>query len=60
VLAGGTWFQHGAPWFGANGAMRRFGWELLYLYPLAWASALIISCRPVFYRAAPALRAAAQ
>ena len=49
LLAGGLWFQHGAPWYGLfMGHIQGFGWQWLYAYPLAWLAALIIAYRPVF------------
>jgi len=51
LLFGALWFPHGAPWFAANPAS--FGWEWLYLYPVAWLAALFISYRPIFGEAIP-------
>jgi hypothetical protein len=51
VLAGSVWFQHGAPWLPpTDGVVRGFGWEWLYLYPVAWLAALVIAYRPIFTR----------
>ena len=53
LVAGGLWFQHGAPWYALiSGQVTGFGWEWLDIYPLAWAAALIIAYRPIFGPAA--------
>jgi hypothetical protein len=51
LLAGGSWFQHGAPWYGPFvGQVLGFGWQWLDAYPLAWLAALIIAYKPIFGR----------
>ena len=45
----GWWYQHGSPlyqWFG--GTVQGFGWQFLYVYPVAWITALVISYKPIF------------
>lgn len=46
---GGLWFQHGSPLYEVFGEpIQGFGWEVLYAYPVAWITALVISYRPIF------------
>jgi hypothetical protein len=44
LVVGGIWFPHGSPVYGAVG----FGWQFLYIYLLAWGSALVIAYPAVF------------
>ena len=49
LVVGGFWFQHGSPLYALLGIRGQgFGWEFLYLYPVAWAAALVLSYRPIF------------
>ena len=52
LVFGGFWFQHGSPIYGIFGVegLDGWGWELLYLYIVAWIAALAISYRPIFRR----------
>lgn len=50
LVAGRFLYQHGSPIYAPFGISRPmgFGWELLYIYLIAWPSALVVSFRPIF------------
>ena len=50
LVLGGSLYQHGSPLYALLDIQERegFGWQFLYLYIVAWASALVISYRPIF------------
>lgn len=52
LLAGRFVYQHGSPIFAVFGVQDPIGsgWDALYLYPISWASALVVSFRPIFGR----------
>jgi len=47
LVMGGVWYQHGSPLY-LKDAPLGFGWEFLYVYLIAWISALVISYKPIF------------
>ena len=50
IIAGAFFYSHGFPLYeGLTGVpVQGFGWQYVYTYFLAWASALLISYRPIF------------
>lgn len=52
LVLGAFWFQHGSPIYRLIGleGMGGWGWQMLYLYIVAWTAPLAISYRPIFTR----------
>ena len=50
LFLGGSLYQHGSPLYALLGIQEQqgFGWQFLYVYVVAWASALAVSYRPIF------------
>jgi hypothetical protein len=50
LIMGGLWYQHGSPLYLVERPLG-FGWQFLYLYLVAWITALVISWKPIFAKA---------
>ena len=49
LVSGALWFGHGSPLYRLlGGQVLGFGWEMLYVYFVAWIAALVISYQPIF------------
>jgi hypothetical protein len=49
LVTGALWFGHGSPLYRLlGGRVLGFGWEMLYVYFVAWIAALAISYQPIF------------
>jgi len=50
LIMGGLWYQHGSPLYFLERPLG-FGWQFFYVYPVAWAAALVLSYKPIFAKA---------
>jgi len=53
LVLGALLYQHGSPLYAPFGIreVQGFGWQLLYVYPVSWIAALVVSYRSVFPKA---------
>ena len=50
LVMGGLWFQHGSPLYFMKSPIG-VGWQFLYVYLVAWITALVLSYKPIFAKA---------
>jgi hypothetical protein len=49
LVTGALWFGHGSPLCSLlGGQVLGFGWEILFVYFVAWIAALVIAYQPIF------------